>query len=157
MKRPAAAGGPAGGSAALASVGCSRPLLIPAQRFFQPLFKRNRRLVSEIRPRFRHLVAVYENTASLQDRTVGTGKLVPALAQQFGAGGYVGRASGREHDARKAPGYAPYDALAFTVPVLSEGDVNARVWIRIRELEQSLGLIDLGAVACVVFARARRR
>jgi len=101
-----------------------------------------RRLASEIRPRFRHLVAVYENTASLQDRTVGTGKLVPALAQQFGAGGYVGRASGREHDARKAPGYAPYDALAFTVPVLSEGDVNARVWIRIRELEQSLGLID---------------
>jgi Ni,Fe-hydrogenase III large subunit len=25
---------------------------------------------------------------------------------------------------------------------LSEGDVNARVWVRIREVEQSLGLID---------------
>jgi len=28
------------------------------------------------------------------------------------------------------------------VPVLEEGDVNARVWIRIREIEQSVGLIE---------------
>jgi Ni,Fe-hydrogenase III large subunit len=28
------------------------------------------------------------------------------------------------------------------VPVLNEGDVNARVWIRVREVEQSLALID---------------
>ena len=42
----------------------------------------------------------------------------------------------------RAPGYAPYDQLAFEVPVLDAGDVNARVWVRIREVEQSLGLID---------------
>ena len=40
---------------------------------------------------------------------------------QFGAGGYVGRASGRAFDARKAPGYAPYDRLAFEVPTLEAG------------------------------------
>jgi Ni,Fe-hydrogenase III large subunit len=28
------------------------------------------------------------------------------------------------------------------VPVLNEGDVNARVWIRVREVEQSLLMID---------------
>jgi Ni,Fe-hydrogenase III large subunit len=28
------------------------------------------------------------------------------------------------------------------VPVLPEGDVNARVWIRIREVEQSLSLVE---------------
>ena len=64
------------------------------------------------------------------------------LAQQFGASGYVGRASGRNFDARKVPGYAPYDRLTFTVPVLTAGDVNARVWIRIREVEQSVALIE---------------
>ena len=32
--------------------------------------------------------------------------------------------------------------MTFEVPVLQEGDVNARVWIRIREIEQSLALID---------------
>jgi Ni,Fe-hydrogenase III large subunit len=64
------------------------------------------------------------------------------LARQFGAGGYVGRASGRAFDARKMLGYPPYDRLDFEIPVLDAGDVNARVWVRIREVEQSLGLID---------------
>jgi Ni,Fe-hydrogenase III large subunit len=64
------------------------------------------------------------------------------LARAFGAGGYVGRASGRAFDARKAIAYPPYDKLDFEVPVRDDGDVNARVWIRIREVEQSLRLID---------------
>jgi len=104
--------------------------------------KHLRALLGEIRRRFPELVEVYDNTASLQDRTVSTGILKPELARQFGAGGYVGRASGRGVDARRNPGYPPYDSLQLDVPVLSEGDVNARVWIRIREIEQSLGLID---------------
>ena len=48
---------------------------------------------------------------------------------------------GRAFDARRAPGYPPYDDLRFEVPVLDEGDVNARIWIRIREVEQSLSLV----------------
>jgi Ni,Fe-hydrogenase III large subunit len=73
---------------------------------------------------------------------VGTGVLAPDLALRFAAGGHVGRASGRDFDARRHIPYAPYDSLNFQVPVLSEGDVNARVWVRIREIEQSLALID---------------
>ena len=99
-------------------------------------------LVAEIKRRFPALIELYDNTASLQDRTVGTGMLQAELARQYAAGGYVGRASGRDFDARRSPGYPPYDALRFEVPVLHEGDVNARVWIRIREVEQSLGLIE---------------
>src|SRR5690242_4299963 len=101
-----------------------------------------RRLVAEIGKVFPRLVELYDNTASLQDRTVTTGIVKPDYARRFGAGGYVGRASGRAFDARRSPGYAPYDALQFDVPVLDVGDVNARVWIRIREVEQSLKLID---------------
>ena len=98
-------------------------------------------LVAEIRARFPGLVALYDNTTSLQDRTVSTGILKPGLASRFGAGGYIGRASGRDFDARRAFAYPPYDRLSFDVPVLQEGDVNARVWVRIREVEQSLSLI----------------
>ncbi|PTE06909.1 NADH-quinone oxidoreductase subunit C [Mesorhizobium helmanticense] len=101
-----------------------------------------RSVVAEIRQRFPHLVELYDNTASLQDRTVATGRLKGELARQYAAGGYVGRASGRDFDARRSPGYPPYDELAFDVPVLQEGDVNARVWIRIREVEQSLSLVE---------------
>ena len=99
-------------------------------------------LLRHIRRRFPRLVELYDNTASLQDRTAETGVLRADLARQFGAAGFVGRASGRAFDARKTPGYPPYDALAFTVPVLTAGDVNARVWIRIREVEQSIALVE---------------
>jgi Ni,Fe-hydrogenase III large subunit len=107
-----------------------------------PGVARLNRLVLEVGRRFQPLADLYDKTASLQDRTVGTGVLRPQLAAQFGAGGFIGRASGRTCDARRWPGYAPYDTFDFDIPVLSEGDVNARVWIRIREITQSLRLIQ---------------
>jgi Ni,Fe-hydrogenase III large subunit len=101
-----------------------------------------RATVAAIRQKFPALVALYDNTASLQDRTVGTGILKPELARRFGAGGYIGRASGRAFDARRDLAYAPYDKLTFEVPLREDGDVNARVWIRVREVEQSLNLVE---------------
>jgi Ni,Fe-hydrogenase III large subunit len=99
-------------------------------------------LAAETRRRFRPLIALYEKTASLLDRTVGTGFLKPSLAAQFAAGGFIGRASGRSCDARRAPGYAPYPALDFEVPMLTDGDVHGRLWVRVLEIEQSLRLIE---------------
>jgi len=99
-------------------------------------------LLIEVRQVFPRLIELYDNTASLQDRTVAIGIVKPDLVRQFGAGGYVGRASGRAFDARQVFAYAPYDKLSFDVPTLDAGDVNARVWIRIREVEQSLSLIE---------------
>jgi Ni,Fe-hydrogenase III large subunit/Ni,Fe-hydrogenase III component G len=100
-----------------------------------------RALIAEIKKVFPRLIELYDNTASLQDRTVSTGIVKAEYARQFGAGGYVGRASGRNFDARHTLPYAPYDRLSLEVPVLEAGDVNARVWIRIREVEQSVALI----------------
>jgi Ni,Fe-hydrogenase III large subunit len=101
-----------------------------------------RELVGEARRRFPALVELYDNTASLQDRTVGTGILKPALARQYAAGGFIGRASSRAFDARRALAYAPYGELNFEIPLREEGDVDARVWIRIRDIEQSLSLVE---------------
>jgi Ni,Fe-hydrogenase III large subunit len=99
-------------------------------------------LIRDVRERLPLLVDLYDDTASLQDRTVGAGVVSAELARTFGAGGFVGRAAGRTFDARKAFPYAPYDRLEFTVPSREEGDVNARVWIRIDEVRESLNLID---------------
>jgi Ni,Fe-hydrogenase III large subunit len=99
-------------------------------------------LLEEVRRLFPQLVELYDSTASLQDRTATTGVLRGELARQFGAAGYVGRASGRAFDARKSPGYAPYGELSFEMPTRDAGDVDARVWIRIEEVEQSLSLIE---------------
>ncbi len=99
-------------------------------------------LVEHVRRRFPKLVSIYDATASLQDRTVGTGIVTPALAARYGAGGFVGRASGRAFDARRTPGYPPYDRLRFEVPVREAGDVDARVWVRMLEVEQSLAIVE---------------
>jgi Ni,Fe-hydrogenase III large subunit len=100
-----------------------------------------RDLTALVRDRFPRLVELYDNTASLQDRTVRTGALDGELARRFGCGGVVGRASGSAFDARRDFPYPPYDELLFDAPSLQEGDVNARVWVRIREVEESLRLI----------------
>ncbi|HEY0125382.1 MAG TPA: hydrogenase expression protein HypE, partial [Rhizobium sp.] len=76
-----------------------------------------RNLLAEIHRKFPALVELYDNTASLQDRTVGTGRLRAELAREYGAGGYVGRASGRGFDARRFLCYPPYDSLSFEVPM----------------------------------------
>ena len=94
------------------------------------------RLTALLRRRIAELATHYDAVPSLQDRTVGTGVARPEFVRRFAAGGFVGRASGRAFDARKALPYPPYDALTFQVPVLGEGDVNARVWIRLREIQE---------------------
>ena len=48
----------------------------------------------------------------------------------------------RAFDVRTALPYPPYDIFAPKVPVLSEGDVDARVWVRVREAQESLTLIE---------------
>jgi len=98
-------------------------------------------LIETLARRLPPLVQLYDGKPSLLDRTVTTGHTRPDLVQAFGAGGHVGRAAGRNQDARAMPGYAPYDRLTFKVPVLTEGDVNARVWIRLREIDESLDLL----------------
>jgi Ni,Fe-hydrogenase III large subunit len=101
-----------------------------------------RTLLERFAPAFERLVHIYQNKPSLLDRTVGTGIVSRRLVDRFAAGGYIGRASGRMFDARKAPSYPPYDTLEFDVPVLTQGDVHARVMIRIREIGESIKLLN---------------
>jgi Ni,Fe-hydrogenase III large subunit len=86
------------------------------------------------------LTRIFENYAGLQDRLVGTGVITRELAASYAPGGFVGRASGRLTDARLAPGYAPYGPMALQVPVETDGDVAARIRIRIAELTESIRL-----------------
>jgi Ni,Fe-hydrogenase III large subunit len=103
---------------------------------------RLKELVAAVGERWPELARIYDERPSLLDRTVTTGTVRPALVRRFGAGGHVGRASGRDVDARRLPGYPPYDQLRFDVPVLTDGDVHSRVLVRFREVTESLGLIS---------------
>ena len=99
-------------------------------------------MLAHIHERLPRLIEVYDNTPSLQDRTRKTGWLDPALAKSFASGGFIGRAAGRAFDVRACLPFAPYDALPFKMQVLDRGDVDARVWIRIKEAQHCLELIE---------------
>ena len=99
------------------------------------------RLVDDCEQGLASTMRSYDASASIQDRTLTTGIVSNALVQQFAAGGYVGRASGRAVDARRDPGYAPYDLLDFAVVVRSAGDVDARLWVRAGEMQHSIAII----------------
>ncbi len=78
------------------------------------------------------LFDVIEDHPSLDDRLLGTGHLSAADARALGCTGYVGKASGQAFDVRRDNPYPPYDALEIRVPVQTEGDVAARVRVRMR-------------------------
>ena len=53
----------------------------------------------------------------------------------------IGRAAGRDFDARRFPGYGPYGSLALSVPVLAAGDADARTRLRLAEIAESIRLL----------------
>jgi Ni,Fe-hydrogenase III large subunit len=101
-----------------------------------------RALLDEAQKVLPSFIQLFGDTTSLQDRTVGAGFLDPKLAKQYACGGFIGRASGRAFDARRTPGYAPYTELSFNLGASSQGDVDARVWVRFDEVRASLMLIE---------------
>jgi Ni,Fe-hydrogenase III large subunit len=98
-------------------------------------------LMDHIEASFARVISVYDQSPSLQNRTVNTGFTQPDYIRQFAAGGHVGRAGGRDFDARAAFPYPPYDGVTFEIPTRTKSDVDARVWIRIDEIAQSVSII----------------
>jgi Ni,Fe-hydrogenase III large subunit len=86
------------------------------------------------------LIRLIDANSSLADR-LAIATVTPVLAAEFAAGGPAGRAAGRAFDARKTPGYAPYDTVLFEVQTLSAGDADARLRIRLAEARESLHLV----------------
>jgi Ni,Fe-hydrogenase III large subunit len=98
-------------------------------------------MLADLSVEFERVMAVYDESPSLQDRTVTTGRVSAELVSQFAAGGFVGRASGRPFDTRAVFPYAPYDGLDVRPVLRHEGDVDARLGVRAEELRISVDLI----------------
>jgi len=88
------------------------------------------------------LFDILDDHPSLDDRLLTTGYLEPAVAKALGTLGYVGRASGQDFDLRRDNPYRPYNRLVMSAPVYQEGDVAARVRVRMDEIRIALGLMD---------------
>jgi Ni,Fe-hydrogenase III large subunit len=88
------------------------------------------------------LLDILDDHPPLEDRLVGTGVLSAEDAKALGCVGYMGKASGQSFDLRRDAPYAPYDELQVTAVAETEGDVAARVRVRMAELLDSLDLMD---------------
>ena len=75
-------------------------------------------------------------------RARGVGIIPPDVAINYGLSGGSLRASGVNYDVRKAYPYGGYDTYNFEVPLGEAGDVWDRFLIRIREMRQSLKIVQ---------------
>lgn len=101
-----------------------------------------RNLIGRLQATGAEIRRVYDSMPSLQDRTVTTGTVRPELVRQYAAGGFVGRAAGRAFDARKTFAYAPYGTLDFALKTRPAGDVDARLMVRLDEIEESVRVVS---------------
>jgi NADH-quinone oxidoreductase subunit D len=77
-----------------------------------------------------------------KERTQGIGVIPPDQAVAMCLTGPSLRGSGINFDIRKAMPYSGYDQYEFDVPTGSRGDVYDRYMVRIREMRQSLKIIQ---------------
>jgi Ni,Fe-hydrogenase III large subunit/Ni,Fe-hydrogenase III component G len=93
-----------------------------------------------LRPEITHIRVIFDEHPGLQDRLVGTGRVLPELAAQLGLTGLAGRASGVACDLRALLPTVPYDQTGVQMAGARAGDVAARVLVRFEELLESLEL-----------------
>ena len=72
----------------------------------------------------------------------GTGRLPLDAAKNLNIVGPAARASGIDRDVRRDHPYAAYGRLKFSVPLSKDGDVNARMRMKIDEIYESMSLIE---------------
>ncbi len=103
-------------------------------------------MVSEVVKTFPHRIDEYEvlitGNPIFRDRTRGLGTISAEDAINYGVSGPSLRGSGVAYDLRKARPYSSYDHFDFDVPVGEHGDIYDRYLVRMREMRESLRIIE---------------
>ena len=94
-----------------------------------------------IEPDFTELEKIVLTDSSLADRLETTGVLSDRIAWDHAVMGVVGRASGVDRDIRRDHPFAAYDELPPKVVLYRDGDVKARMLVRVDEIHESIRLI----------------
>ncbi len=88
--------------------------------------------------------ALLEQNPLWLDRTQGVGVIEPDKALAWGMTGPSLRGSGVNWDIRKAMPYSGYENFEFNVPLGDHGDVYDRFLCRVRELRESVKILEQG-------------
>ncbi|WP_263647040.1 hydrogenase large subunit [Vibrio tritonius] len=103
-------------------------------------------LVREARKTFSELVDMLLATPNIDSRLCGVGVLAKDIARDFSPVGPMIRGSGFARDARVVHGahLEAYSQVPIELQHLDTGDVQARVLVRVREVFNSLNIIEFG-------------
>jgi NADH-quinone oxidoreductase subunit D len=105
--------------------------------------------VRDFARRFPSKVDEYENLLTGNPiwtmRTKGVAKITAEDAIALGVSGPTLRASGVDFDLRRDIPYSGYENFKFKVPTATEGDVFARYMCRVRELRESISIVQQAA------------
>ena len=100
-----------------------------------------RAAVARIMADFNEIVEIATTNGLVLDRLHGTGILSHQTAREMQVVGVAARASGIDEDARRDHPFAAYATLPPRVIVHSEGDVWARLMVRVEEADEAARLI----------------
>jgi NADH-quinone oxidoreductase subunit D len=117
----------------------------------QPNFaEKSKEFCTYFRPKIRELNDLLSFNKIFVERTANVGVLPAEVAINYACSGPVLRGSGVKWDLRKNDPYSVYGALDFEIPVGTGamgtvGDCWDRYMVRIREMEQSVNIIEQAA------------
>jgi len=98
--------------------------------------------VEDLRERMDFYAETVPSEETVRMRLAGVGTVSTERTRELCAVGPTARASGVDTDVRRDDPYAAYDELDFEVVTDDRGDLLARTVVRIREVQQSLDLIE---------------
>jgi len=105
----------------------------------------------DIPPAIEDIETLLNNNRIFMDRTQGIGAITAEEAIQWSLTGPVARAAGVKRDIRKDEPYLCYadnwdgrggEAVQFKIPIMKEGDVYSRYYVRLFEIRQSVKIIE---------------
>jgi NADH-quinone oxidoreductase subunit D len=103
---------------------------------------RTRAFIGRLRGRFRLYQDLVTDNIIFIKRVKDIARFTPDMARRYGITGPLLRSTGIAYDIRKNEPYSAYPDFDFEIPVGSQGDCLEVYQVRVREMEQSLRIVE---------------
>ncbi|OPX19878.1 MAG: NADH dehydrogenase [Desulfobacca sp. 4484_104] len=101
-----------------------------------------RAFITRLRSRWQDYDDLVTKNVIFINRTRDVGIITPEQALKYGVTGPCLRGSGIPYDIRRSEPYSVYPLFDFEIPIGERGDIMDRYVVRLREMEQSLRIIE---------------
>jgi NADH-quinone oxidoreductase subunit D len=102
----------------------------------------SKKFVKEFRKKLKDYETLITKNVIFKNRTQGVGIITREIANEYGLTGPNLRSTGISYDMRKAEPYGIYSQFQFDIPTDTAGDSFGRYLVRMREMEQSLRILE---------------